>query len=173
MSQSSEFCRHNSLCCFSTCVYCCKRIFRYRLSPETFGYTLLCRNILRSQRTSNLVSITTEIKSLGDNRKSKKEPQIPDGRLGDTAYVLVTSDATPTVLTSAFICLNCSFTVGFTEAVWPSTCGWPPHCLHSMSVKVTGNAYNNCTADHNSQRETHSSSKQPCLRFTNLIYSKR
>jgi hypothetical protein len=35
------FCRHNPLRCFSTSVYCCKRIFRYRLSPETFGYTLV------------------------------------------------------------------------------------------------------------------------------------
>jgi hypothetical protein len=26
---SSEFCRHNPLCCFSTSVYCSKRIFRY------------------------------------------------------------------------------------------------------------------------------------------------
>jgi hypothetical protein len=29
LSQSSEFCHHNPLCCFSTSVYCCKRIFRY------------------------------------------------------------------------------------------------------------------------------------------------
>jgi len=42
VSQSSEFCRHNPLCCFSTSVYFCKRIFRYRLSPETFGYTFVC-----------------------------------------------------------------------------------------------------------------------------------
>jgi len=41
VSQSGEFCRHNPLCYFSTGVYCCKRIFRYRLSPETFGYTLV------------------------------------------------------------------------------------------------------------------------------------
>jgi len=41
VSQSSEFCRHNPFCCFSTSVYCCKHIFRYRLSPETFGYTLV------------------------------------------------------------------------------------------------------------------------------------
>jgi hypothetical protein len=41
VSQSSEFCRHNLLCSFSTSVYCCKHIFRYRLSPETFGYTLV------------------------------------------------------------------------------------------------------------------------------------
>jgi hypothetical protein len=40
VNQSSEFCRHNPLCCFSTSVYCC--LFRYRLSPETFGYTLVC-----------------------------------------------------------------------------------------------------------------------------------
>jgi len=38
VSQSSEFCRHNPLCCFST-EYCCKYIFLYRLSPDTFGYT--------------------------------------------------------------------------------------------------------------------------------------
>jgi len=41
VSQSSEFCRHNPFCCFSTSVYCCKRIFRYRFSSETFGYTLI------------------------------------------------------------------------------------------------------------------------------------
>jgi hypothetical protein len=29
MSRSSEFCRHNPLCCFSTSVYCCKHIFKY------------------------------------------------------------------------------------------------------------------------------------------------
>jgi len=39
-SQSSEFCRHNPLFCFSTSVYCCCYLFRYRLGPETFGYTL-------------------------------------------------------------------------------------------------------------------------------------
>jgi hypothetical protein len=37
----SEFCHHNPLCCFSTSVYCCKHIFCYQLSPETFGYTLV------------------------------------------------------------------------------------------------------------------------------------
>jgi len=43
VSQSSEFCRHNPFCCFSTSVYCCCCCFliRYRLSPETFGYTLV------------------------------------------------------------------------------------------------------------------------------------
>jgi hypothetical protein len=41
VSQSSEFCSHNPLCCFSTSVYCC--LFRYRHSPETFGYTLVFR----------------------------------------------------------------------------------------------------------------------------------
>jgi hypothetical protein len=29
VSQSRKFCRHNPLCCVSTSVYCCKRIFRY------------------------------------------------------------------------------------------------------------------------------------------------
>jgi len=41
VSQSIEFCRHNPLCCFSTSVYGCKLMFRYRLSPETFGYILV------------------------------------------------------------------------------------------------------------------------------------
>jgi len=41
VGRCSEFCGHNPLCCFSTSVYCCKLIFRYRLSPETFGYTLV------------------------------------------------------------------------------------------------------------------------------------
>jgi hypothetical protein len=43
VSQSSEFCRRNTLCCFSTsaCCCCCCCLFRYRLSPETFGYTLV------------------------------------------------------------------------------------------------------------------------------------
>jgi hypothetical protein len=40
VSQSSEFCRHNPLCCFSTSVCCCC-LFCYRLSPETFGYTFV------------------------------------------------------------------------------------------------------------------------------------
>jgi hypothetical protein len=44
----SEFCRHNPLCCFSTSVYCCCCcccccLFRYRLCPVTFGYTLVQR----------------------------------------------------------------------------------------------------------------------------------
>jgi hypothetical protein len=46
VSKSSEFCRHNPLCCFSTCAYFCKRIFHYRFSPETFGYTLLSTYLL-------------------------------------------------------------------------------------------------------------------------------
>jgi hypothetical protein len=44
VSQSSEFCRHNPLCCFWTSVCFCslfRYLFRYRLSHETFGYTLV------------------------------------------------------------------------------------------------------------------------------------
>jgi hypothetical protein len=41
VSQSSEFCRHNPLRCFSTCVCCCCCCcwLRYPLISETFGYT--------------------------------------------------------------------------------------------------------------------------------------
>jgi hypothetical protein len=41
VSQSSRFCLHNTLCCFSTSAYCCYCLFHYRLCPETFGYTLV------------------------------------------------------------------------------------------------------------------------------------
>jgi hypothetical protein len=46
MSQSYEFCVHNPLCCFWTSSTKGKPIFHYRLSPETFGYTLVyaCRH---------------------------------------------------------------------------------------------------------------------------------
>jgi hypothetical protein len=50
----SEFCRHNSLCCFSTSVYCCC-LFRYRLSPETFGYTLVWYILLMNCQTKKKV----------------------------------------------------------------------------------------------------------------------
>jgi hypothetical protein len=55
VSQSSEFCRHNPLRCFSTSVYCCC-LFRYRLSPETFGYTLVLplRNALHFALCMNI-----------------------------------------------------------------------------------------------------------------------
>jgi hypothetical protein len=44
VNQSSEFCRHNPLCCFSTSSTKGKRIFPYQLSPKTFGYTIVrCR----------------------------------------------------------------------------------------------------------------------------------
>jgi len=57
MSQSSEFCRHNPLCCFSTSVYCfCCCLFRYRLSSETFGYTLV-----RSKRAQEIPSLKLKV----------------------------------------------------------------------------------------------------------------
>jgi len=46
VSQYSEFCRLNPLCCFSTSVYCCKHIFPYRLSLETSGYTFVYKSSL-------------------------------------------------------------------------------------------------------------------------------
>jgi hypothetical protein len=42
VSRSSEFCLHNPLCCFST-IICCS--FCYLLSPETYGYILVCRTV--------------------------------------------------------------------------------------------------------------------------------
>jgi len=50
MSQSSEFCRHNPLCCFSTSNTKGKLTFRYRLSPETSGYTFVRNKLTRWQQ---------------------------------------------------------------------------------------------------------------------------
>jgi len=41
VGQSSEFCRHNPLCCFSMSNTKGKHIVYYQLSPETSGYTLI------------------------------------------------------------------------------------------------------------------------------------
>jgi hypothetical protein len=50
-------CRHNPLCCFSTSVYLCKRIFRYRHSPENFGYTLVCTILEFEARNAQFINI--------------------------------------------------------------------------------------------------------------------
>jgi hypothetical protein len=59
-NQSSEFCRHNPLCCFSTSVYCCKNIFRYRFSPETFEYTLMQGD----QKEADILDLSTRCRWL-------------------------------------------------------------------------------------------------------------
>jgi len=41
VSQSSEFYRHNPSCCFLMSNAKGEGMFRYRLSPETFGYKLV------------------------------------------------------------------------------------------------------------------------------------
>jgi hypothetical protein len=56
LSQSSELCHHNPLCYFSMSVYyCC--LFCYKLSPETFGYTL----IHSDQKELTSLGITVEL----------------------------------------------------------------------------------------------------------------
>jgi hypothetical protein len=61
VSQSNEFYRHNPLCCFSTSVYCCKCAFRYRLSPETFGYTLVDLQFLSEKKNNKIAQNYTVI----------------------------------------------------------------------------------------------------------------
>jgi hypothetical protein len=62
-SQSSEFCRHNTLYCFSSSVCCCC-LFRYRLSPETFGYTIVflvkCRIVKLAISLSRFLSLVQD-----------------------------------------------------------------------------------------------------------------
>jgi hypothetical protein len=56
MSQSSEFCRYDPLWCFSTSNTKGERIFSYRLSPETFGYTLVQYNYYQSTLLGTILS---------------------------------------------------------------------------------------------------------------------
>jgi len=66
VSQSSEFFRHNPLCCFSTSNTKGTRIFRYRLSPETFGYTLVHGIIILSERQSVCVCARVRAREDGE-----------------------------------------------------------------------------------------------------------
>jgi len=52
VGQSSEFCRYDPLCCFSTSNTEGKSVFHYRLSPETYGYTLV-QLFLNNQTETN------------------------------------------------------------------------------------------------------------------------
>jgi hypothetical protein len=45
---------HNLLCCFSTGVYCYCCLFRYRLSPETFGYTIVLLLLITLESVTKL-----------------------------------------------------------------------------------------------------------------------
>jgi hypothetical protein len=88
VSQCSEFCRHKHLCCSPTSVYCCKRIFRYRLSPETFGYTLVhpCKKA-GFESTITAFERSKIVRPLGSGLEEAKGPylfwicRIPDGYL--------------------------------------------------------------------------------------------
>jgi hypothetical protein len=59
VSQSSEFRRHNPFWCFSTSVYCCKRIYRYLLSPKTFGYTFVAHSTTNQHCDTQIVFSTS------------------------------------------------------------------------------------------------------------------
>jgi hypothetical protein len=73
VSQSSESCHHNTSYCLSTSVYCCKRIFRYRPNPETFGYTFIycAPNIIRviKSRRMTWAGHVARMGTMGNARK--------------------------------------------------------------------------------------------------------
>jgi hypothetical protein len=107
MSQSSEFCRHNPLCCFSTTVYCCKRTFRYdsvRKLLDTPSYRLdlarngfpctgiypLNGNILN--HVDFLFSHVTEITKPADIETACSEGQASDIRTQSTSSEQLTAE---------------------------------------------------------------------------------
>jgi hypothetical protein len=63
VSQSSEFCRHNRFCCFSTSVYCC--LFRYDSVWKLLGtpsYVSMARCLVKHR--ANLLYFPLKVKSL-------------------------------------------------------------------------------------------------------------
>jgi len=64
LSQSSEFCRHNPLCCFSTSNTKGKIIFSYRLSPESFGYTLVSTALESTEKSVTFTRCVNRIHGL-------------------------------------------------------------------------------------------------------------
>jgi hypothetical protein len=62
VSQSSEFCRHNPSCFFSTSVYCCCS-FRYRLSPKLWHASNGIRTHYRSFQVARDSLATTALGS--------------------------------------------------------------------------------------------------------------
>jgi hypothetical protein len=70
VSQSSEFCRRNPLCCFSTSVYYCCCLFRYGLSPETFGYTVVTNSMEHRPSEANSHSAGQYITRILGNPKA-------------------------------------------------------------------------------------------------------
>jgi hypothetical protein len=85
VSQSSESCRHNLLCCFSVSV--CRCLFRYRPCPETFGYTFVYPSQWRCPRiTMNCVH--HRVSNLWYTRRSLKSWHVSeDGVQEETSFV--------------------------------------------------------------------------------------
>jgi hypothetical protein len=92
MSQSNELRSHNPLCCFSTSNTKGKSIFLYGLSPETFGYTLICRTTESSTRwevpelaDQHMRSITVSVFQVSDVKFELSHVVLPNSNL-DTCY---------------------------------------------------------------------------------------
>jgi hypothetical protein len=62
------------LCCFSTSNTKGKRIFRYRLSPETFGYTLVRTQILGT--VENISTYETVPECWSSRKTLREEPSL-------------------------------------------------------------------------------------------------
>jgi hypothetical protein len=63
MSQSSEFCHHNFLCCFYSSIYCCKRIF---LSAQSGNFWIHLRTLDASFEAFMEVMFQVEVLWLED-----------------------------------------------------------------------------------------------------------
>jgi len=66
VSQSSEFCRHNPLCCFSTNVYCCC-LFHYDSVWKLLGTPLyMCLQVITTSAYFNCYCITHTVSNSHD-----------------------------------------------------------------------------------------------------------
>jgi hypothetical protein len=125
------------LCCFSTSVYCCKRIFHYRLSPETFGYTLA------GYSTAQCLDFSTKAKvqKLHDPYKGSKEEILGVGE--DLSMIWALIPYTSEAVFDNF-CVD-SFCVGGTGQVYEGR-GWdvigshaPNYNSRSIGIVFIGN----------------------------------
>jgi hypothetical protein len=64
---------HNPFCSFSKSVYCCCCLFRCRLSPETFGYTLADKtSVSRNQWLANSSTVDLLLRRLITSNKRQR-----------------------------------------------------------------------------------------------------
>jgi hypothetical protein len=88
MSQYCEFCRHNTLCCFSTSVYCCKHISYFII--DSVRKLLVTSSYIKLHRTRREVLKTSCARETAVTL-SERSPLILRHLSNNTGYVMPTT----------------------------------------------------------------------------------